>query len=370
MAEDRFLIVRLSSLGDVIFTLPVLGALRDSFPQAEIGWVIDQRFAPLLAENPDLNKVIPLAGRSVGSYLACARAARDFAADCVLDIQGLYKSALLAWLSRAPRRIGFTFARARERGASLFYAERIQPLAAHMVDQNLELAAVVGAKTNAPRFPLAVGREAQGAIDQLLLGANISRYVVLSPGGGWKSKCWPPERYGELAIQIWDKQGLRSIINAGPGETQLAGIAATKGAAAMPIVVQYEIPRLMALLQGAEIVVAADSGPLHLACALGTPVVGIYGPTNPPRNGPYNKQDIVVRNATDADTTYKREAEYSSVMLSISVEQVFDAVKQRLANRQGGRLASRMVDRLGNRIIQQSTQLSDAARAKPAVPEK
>jgi len=370
MAVDRFLIVRLSSLGDIIFTLPVLGALRDSFPTAKIGWIVDRRFAALLDNNPDLNEAIALEGRSVRNYLACARKARDFGATCVLDIQGLYKSALLARLSRAPMRVGFTFARARERGASIFYTQRIQPQAAHMVDQNLELAAAVGASVAAPRFPISVGREAQGAVDQLLLGANISRYAVLSPGGGWKSKCWPPERYGELAIQIWDKQGLRSIVNAGPGEVQLAGYVAAKAAAAMPIVVQYEIPQLMALLHGAEIVIAADSGPLHLANALGTPVVGLYGPTNPARNGPYGTRDIVVRNATDADTTYQRGAEYSSLMNSISVEQVFDAVKERLANRTGGRLASRMVDRLGNRVTQQEAMRPATARNKPAVPEK
>jgi heptosyltransferase-1 len=368
MADERFLIVRLSSLGDVIFTLPVLAALRDSFPRAYIGWVIDQRWQALLEENPDLNDLIPLRGRSIGQFLACGRRLRDFQATCVLDVQGLYKSALLARLSRAPRRIGFTFARAREGGASLFYTERILPHAAHMVDQNLELAAAAGAKVQLPRLPLRVQGASQTIVDQLLLTANIARYVVLSPGGGWKSKCWPPDRFGELALRIWNTHGLRIIINCGPGEMQLAEIAAAKAGAALPIIVQYELPELMALLHGAELVVAADTGPLHLASALGTPVVGLYGPTSPARNGPYGKQDIVVRNASDSETTYKRGSAFSETMLSISVDQVTAAVQERLANRQSGRLDGRLVDRLGNRVTQESGQGWRPADGKPLGP--
>ncbi len=368
MADERFLIVRLSSLGDVIFTLPVIAALRDSFPRAYIGWVIDQRWQALLAENPELNEVIPLRGRSVLKFLACGRQARDFAATCVLDVQGLYKSALLARLSRAPLRIGLGFAAARERGAAIFYTDRILPSAAHIVDQNLELAAAAGAKIGTPRFPLHVEMGAQNSVDQLLLNASIARYAVLSPGGGWKSKCWLPERFGELALRIWNTHGLRIIINCGPGEMHLAEIVASKAGLALPVIVQYELPELMALLQGAELVVAADSGPLHLASVLGTPVVGLYGPTSPKRNGPYGKHDIAVRNVTEAETTYKRGNDVSEAMLSISVDQVAAAVQERLANRESGRLNSRLVDRLGNRVTQQSNQGWSSPAAKPSGP--
>jgi heptosyltransferase-1 len=368
MADERFLIVRLSSLGDVIFTLPVIAALRDSFPRAYIGWVIDQRWQALLEENPELNEVIPLHGRSVLKFLACGRQARDFAATCVLDVQGLYKSALLARLSRAPRRIGLAYSAAREGGASIFYTERILPHSAHIVDRNLELAAAAGTKAESPRFPLHVAFGAQTTVDQMLLTASIARYVVLSPGGGWKSKCWPPERYGELALRIWNTHGLRIIINCGPGEMHLAEMVASKAGPALPIIVEYELPELMALLQGAELAVAGDSGPLHLAGALGTPVVGLYGPTSPARNGPYGKQDIAVRNATESETTYKRGNEISETMLSISVDQVAAAVQERLANRESGRLNSRLVDRLGNRVTQQSSQGRGPTAGKPPEP--
>ncbi len=368
MPEERFLIVRLSSLGDVIFTLPVLAALRDAFPRAHIGWVIDKRWQPLLDGDPELNEVISLRSRSVRELFACGRRMRDFGATCVLDVQGLYKSAFLARLSRAPRRIGYSFSRARERGASMFYTQRILPRAAHMVDQNLELAAAAGATIGAPRFPLHVSRRAQGAVDEFLLTASIARYAVLSPGGGWISKCWPPERYGELAVRIWNTHGLRIIINCGPKEIQLAETVMANSAPAMPIVVQYELPELMALLRGAELVVAADSGPLHLACALGTPVVGLYGPTSPERNGPYGEHDIALRNASAADTTYKRGNAFSEAMLSISVEQVAAAVQERLAKRQSSRLDSHLVDRLGNRVAQQSSQGLTPVPGKPLGP--
>ncbi len=116
---------------------------------------------------------------------------------------------------------------------------------------------------------------------------------MLSPGGGWLSKLWPPDRFGELALKIWETHGLRIIINCGPGEAELAEIVVANATSALPIIVQYKVPEMMALLRGAELVVAADSGPLHLANALGTPVVGLYGPTSPDRNGPYGGRDIV-----------------------------------------------------------------------------
>jgi heptosyltransferase-1 len=202
-----------------------------------------------------------------------------------------------------------------------------------MVDTNLELAAAAGARLEPARFPLVIPGEAQSAMNQFLDSMKISRYVVLSPGGGWLSKLWPPDRFGELALRLWNAHGLRIIVNCGLGEAELAEIVVANSSAALPIIVQYGIAEMMALLRGAELVIAADSGPLHLANALGTPVVGIYGPTSPDRNGPYGGRDVVVRNLDDADTTYKRTNSYSEEMLSITVDQVMEAVEERLAKR-------------------------------------
>lgn len=333
MADERFLIVRLSSLGDIIFTLPMLAALRDTFCRSHIAWVVNERWKPLLEGNPDLNDIITLPNSSISAFFQCGKRLRENNYTCVIDVQGLYKSALLSKLTHVKQRIGYSFSFAREGAASLFYSQRVKPTTKHMVDMNLELSAAAGAKIGAPRFPLTISGDAQSTVNQFLTSLKISRYAVLSPGGGWLSKLWPADRFSELALKLWDLHGLRIIINCGPGEAQLTEIVVANSAAAMPIIVQYGIPETMALLRGAELVVAADSGPLHLANALGTPVVGLYGPTSPDRNGPYGGRDIVVRNLDDADTTYKRGNSYSEEMESITVEQVMEAVEERLARR-------------------------------------
>jgi lipopolysaccharide heptosyltransferase I len=333
MADERFLIVRLSSLGDIIFTLPMLAALRDTFCRSHIAWVVNARWKPLLDGNPDLNDVITLPDSSIRAFLACGKQLRENNYTCVFDVQGLYKSALLAKLTHVKQRIGYSFSYAREGTAALFYSQRVKPTTKHMVEMNLELAAAAGARIGVPRFPLMISSDAQSAVSQFLTSMKISRYAVLSPGGGWLSKLWPPDRFGELALKLSDAYGLRIIVNCGPGEAQMAEVVVANAASAMPIIVQYGIPETMALLRGAELVVAGDSGPLHLANALGAPVVGLYGPTSPDRNGPYGGRDIVVRNLDDADTTYKRANSYSEEMLSITVEQVTEAAGKRLARR-------------------------------------
>ncbi len=279
MADERFLIVRLSSLGDIVCTLPVLAALRDTFCRAHIAWVVNERWKPLLEGNPDLNEVITLPSNKISAFFACGRQLREKSYSCALDIQALYKSALLAKRSHAPRRIGYSFKFAREGAASFFYTQCVKPISKHVVDQNLELAAAAGAKIGPARFPLSIPAEAQSTIQQFLMTTKISRYVVLSPGGGWQSKLWPPDFYGELALKLWETRGLRIIINCGVREALLTEAVVANAAFALPIIVQYSLPEMMALLRGAELVIAGDSGPLHLASALGTPVAhGLYGP--------------------------------------------------------------------------------------------
>ena len=366
MANERFLIVRLSSLGDIIFTLPMLAALRDTFCRSHIAWVVNERWKPLLEGNPDLNDIIVLPNSSIRAFFKCGKRLRENNYTCVFDVQGLYKSALLAKLTHVKQRIGYSFSYAREGAASLLYTQRVKPTRKHMVDMNLELAAAAGAKIDTARFPLVIPGESQSAVNQFLASTKISRYVVLSPGGGWLSKLWPPDRFGELALKIWETHGLRIIINCGPGEADLAEIVVANATSALPIIVQYGVPEMMALLRGAELVVAADSGPLHLANALGTRVVGLYGPTSPERNGPYGGRDIVVRNLDDADTTYKRGSSYSEEMYSITVEQVMEAVNQRLARCTSERGSQRSTGPAAFSSPQSSAQSSTSSVNNPS----
>lgn len=330
MADPRFLIVRLGSLGDIVHTLPAAAALRDSFPQARIDWLVDRRWRILLEGNPDINEAIALDRKSWRDVIACVKHLRAAGYTCALDFQGLYKSAILLLFSGATRRIGFRWSYAREGPAALAYTERVSPRGAHKVEHNLALVENVGARTTKPRFPLCIPAEAQTQIRQELSERGVGEFFVLSPGGGWRSKCWPAERFGALHRELALRHGWRGVVSFGPGERELAESVRTASGEPAPILLPMDLAELMALLRRAKFVVAGDTGPLHLACALGTPVIGLYGPTDPARNGPFSTADIVVRNAKPEETTYKRGAAFSPTMLSITVEQVLVAIEKRL----------------------------------------
>ena len=219
--------------------------------------------------------------------------------SCAIDFQGLYKSALLARFSGAPRRIGFDRQFAREPGASGFYTERVIPTGRHVAEMNVSLAVAAGAlNTGALACPLRLPAEEPPALREMLQREGLGEFCVISPGGGWRSKCWPPERYGALCAELWRRLSVRAIVNAGPGEEELARAVVASAAPARPVVFSPALRELAALLKKARLVVAADTGPLHLAAALGTPVVALFGPTDPVRNGPIPK-GTVLRNAAE-----------------------------------------------------------------------
>jgi lipopolysaccharide heptosyltransferase I len=332
MAEERFLVVKLGSLGDLVFTLPAVAALRRSFPDARIDWVVERRWDPLLEGNPDLNDVI-LLDRGAGPMLFSILRLRRARYTCAIDFQGLYKSTLLALATGAPRRVGFAWRFAREPAAAAFYTQRVAPRGVHMVEQNLALVEALGARPADYRFPVRVRPAADAKLRQKLAERGLENFFVLSPGGGWRSKCWPAERYGALHRELAARYGWRGVVSFGPGEEPLADAVRAAAGEPAPVVLPLDVAQLIALLRRARLVVAGDSGPLHLAVALGAPVVGLYGPTTPERNGPFSKDDIVIRNARPEETTLRRGRHYSPAMLSITVEQVFEAVERRLGSR-------------------------------------
>lgn len=328
--DARLLIVRLGSLGDIVHTLPAAGALREAFPRAQIDWLVEQRWRPLVEGNPDLTRLIAMERRTLGGWERVIRELRAARYHCALDFQGLYKSALLAFFSGAKERIGFAAGAAREGGAAFFYTHRVAPTAAHVVEQNLQLAELLGAKASTPRFPLAAAVRAEESVRGELASRGVAQYYVLCPGGGWRGKCWPAEQYGHLHRRLAERYGWRGVVSYGPGERALAEAVRLVAGEPEPVLLELELSQLVALLRRARFVVAGDTGPLHLAAALGRPAVGLYGPTDPRRNGPYGTGHVVVRNATAEETTYKRSSEYSPSMLSIKVEQVIAAIAQRL----------------------------------------
>lgn len=330
MPEPRLLILRLSSMGDIVHALPAVAALRGAFPSAQLDWVVEEKWTPLLAGCPVISEVISQ-GRSVRATLALVRELRSRRYHMAVDLQGLYKSAALAWLSGAGRRVGLAASHAREPGAARFYTGRVAPSSAHVVDMNLELARAAGAALpQGAAFPLRVAPEAEQWLARQQSELGFADYYVLFPGGGWRSKCWPAEQYGHLHRKLAERHQWRGVVTYGPGERALAEAVRLVAGEPEPMLLASDLPQLLALLARARFVVAADTGPLHVAAALGTPVVGLFGPTDPQRNGPYGQLDSVVRNARPEQTTYRRGADFSPTMLSIRVEQVIAAIERRM----------------------------------------
>jgi heptosyltransferase I len=350
----RLLIVRLSSMGDVIHTLPACQALRAAFPNATIGWLIEERWAALLcapgtrlqgprsAQRPlvDWVHTVNLVGWrksffSLHTVQNIAKVWNDIRAahyDVAVDLQGAMRSAILARWSGA--RVVYGAAEPRESPASLWYTRQALAHGPHVIEQNLSIAeavteneTVAQVKLKAPRVEFPHDPAAEAQISRRLAEKNISDFAILNPGAGWGAKRWPAERYGQVAREL-TSLGLRTILNYGPGEQDLAqaGQSASGGAAEL---MNCTITELIALTRRARMFIGGDTGPLHLAAALGIPVVAIFGPTDPARNGPYGTRSIVLRNPSSA-TTYARRSQPEAGLLEISADAVFAAARKLL----------------------------------------
>jgi ADP-heptose:LPS heptosyltransferase len=332
MADAKFLIVRLGSLGDIVHTFPAVAALRDSFPAAKIVWLAHPRWRELVAASGVASEIWDVDTRSFASIRRVSGDIRRERFSTAIDYQGLWKSAAFPFLAGVRRRIGFSSSAVKEAGVPLLYTDRIEVHAAHVADKNGELSLAAGTARPVGAFMLSIPADAQRVVENLLREKGIEKYVVLSPGGGWVSKCWPPERYGELARRLFEKKGTASIINYGPGEEQLAERVVAAAGSVGAFSFSGSFGELMAILRGADCVVGGDTGPLHLADALGMRVVAIFGPTDPERNGPYlgrrEAGRAIVLRAANVASTYKREDAPHPSLLEISVDDVFAAINE------------------------------------------
>lgn len=325
---ERYLVVRLTALGDILHTLPAVAALRAAHRNARIDWVVDRKWARVLEGSPAIDNVISFDRRSALGLIDCVQRLRRNKYTCAIDFQGLYKSSVLAMLSGAPRRIGFERGWSREDGAALLYSQRIRPVGRHVAELNYSLAEAAGAvRPAAPEYPLRVPGGGAASIRARLAELGIEKYIVVGPAGSWGAKCWPAERYGEFCREFEKRNNLQVVVIHGPGEESIAQEVCRAAEPARPVLLATTLEELMGLLAHARCVVAADSGPLHLASALGTPVVGLYGPTDPARNGPFAPGAIVVTEAAPEEISYKRRTAYSPAMLRIGVGKALDAVE-------------------------------------------
>ncbi len=355
----RLLVVRLGSMGDIVHALPAVAMLRDAFPEATIGWAVERRWASLLcsaaaldgARSPEkplvdvVHVVDTFAWRAAlfsdetwREFRAAIRALREMRYDAAIDFQGAWKSAILAQLSQAPRRVGFR--QPREKPATLFYTHEVAARGRHVVEQNLSLAVKAcepmpgnAGQRPAPHdlcsFPLPRDPVAERAVEQQLQSHGLHSFVMVNPGAGWGAKCWPAERYGEV-VRALAVHGLRAVVNFGPGEEQLAReVAGAAGGVAHAMLTS--VAELIALCRRARLCIGGDTGPIHLAAALGIPVVALFGPTDPARNRPYSARALVLRSdASRTTTSHQRDPEKG--LLQISAAEVIAAARHLLAS--------------------------------------
>ncbi|MGB8011466.1 MAG: lipopolysaccharide heptosyltransferase I [Terriglobales bacterium] len=347
MSLHRLLIVRLSAMGDIIHTLPAVAALRQAFPNATIGWLVEERWAELLCtlrcprsgprspQRPLVDRVhtvnlaawrrAPFSFNTVQQMAVALSQLRGVEYDAAIDFQGAIRSALLARWSGAPTIYGD--AQPRENASSMFYTRKVLTTGAHVVKQALELAGAVisGSTTPEAQVELPVDPDAEAKIAPITAAAK--EFIILNPGAGWGAKMWPVDRYGQVAQEL-AKDGFSSLINYGPGEEDLADAVETASAGAARKV-SCSVSELISLTRRARLFIGGDTGPMHLAAALKIPVVAIFGPTNPARNGPFGTRAMVLRSPSSL-TDHTRRREPDQGLLEITAAKVVAAARKLL----------------------------------------
>lgn len=348
-SKFRLLVVRLGAMGDILHALPAVTALRVAHPEWIIDWVVEPKWTALLlaqdasgrdplsaaSRQPVVDRIhlaparewarSPLSGRTLGAIRTLRRAIRNGRYDAAVDFQGAVRSALLGRLAGC-RLVGE--AKPRESAARWFFSQRVATAGEHVIEQDYELAAAIAGDSLKHVQPwLPFDAQAETWADRLLASSPRQPTVLISPGAGWGAKRWPVERYAAVAQQL-TVRGCRILVNAGPGEESIAEVIEneTGGVATL---LPPSLENLIALTRRVSLVIAGDTGPLHLACALGKPVVGIYGPTDPSRNGPFGTRFKVLRNPASVRDHARREAPEAG-LLTIQPGEVLAAAEELL----------------------------------------
>ena len=332
----KVLLVRLGALGDIVHAVPVAAALRRAVTGVRIDWAVDRRHAELLALFPVADRIVELDFGSWRHVIGTSRRLRAEAYDVALDVQGLMKSALVARLSGARRVVGFARAALREPMARALYTETIEPDDhGHVIRKNLSLLRALDVPFPQVEFPVALPAS---AVADEIAREYPAGYGLINPGAGWPNKQWPAKRFGALAAAIRRSEGLPSVVVWGPGEDRLArAVAANSDGAAEPVP-PTGLRDLFAVIRGAAFLVSGDTAPIHLAAAVGTPVVGLYGPTSPERNGPWSADDVSVSRYGSCRCHHKRRCtEWTRCLDTIEAGEVAAAVHDRLKRARNGR---------------------------------
>ncbi len=342
---DRILIIRLSHVGDVIHALPLLHALRSAYPEAHISWLAEDTVSPLLFNLDELDEPIVLPRRQLRSSFAGALRSlyrllsrlRSRRFEAVIDVQSLTKSAIWGWLSGATTRIGFPAPVGRELAPWLNNVPVPQtPEIKHVVDLNMSLLGPLGVAPTMVRFDLPVCEHARLKVSKWLAEASPDRPpVLISPGAGWETKRWPAERFGALADRIAGDMALPVFIVWGPGEEDLCDrVLQNSQSSNVSAAPPTDLLEMTELIRMSRLVVTNDTGPLHIAVAVGVPTVSIWGPTDPERNGPYGPGHKVILTGAPCRMCWKTSCPAQNSLIcmeQISVEEVWTAVREVLS---------------------------------------
>ena len=343
MTYKNIVIVKLSSIGDVIHALPVAHALKKQYPDARITWVVEKPAYDLLINNPDIDEIIvfekskfkSITGLLINGY-KFAKVLRAYHFDLAIDLQGLFKSAAISYLSGAPKRL--VYCNAREQ--SHLVGKRIcgEHEQGHVVDRYLDVAAHLGCKIDEASFPIHITEAEINKTLSIASHAGLkleNPYVVLAPGTNWVSKCWPPTHFAKLADQLYDHNIIPVIIG-GPNDQRLAQeIMANTIVPPVDLTGKTSMKQLAYIIKRSQAFVGGDTGPMHLAVAVEIPVVTMFGPTDPNRNGPYGNSHTVLLTTHSCRGCWKRQCpKQYDCLASISAETVFAAVQEKV-NRSG-----------------------------------
>jgi len=335
---NRLLIVKLGALGDVVHAIPVAAALRRAFPAARIDWLVSPKHREILDLVPVIDRRLVM--NDARMFAAISELRRN-KYDVAIDLQGLIKSAALARASGAVRVIGFASRYARERLARWFYTEAYDPGGGgmyhvderHVIYTNLGILETLGISAAVPEFPI---DRVESAIAADVAARAGGRYAILNPGAAWPNKRWMPARFGAVAAALLKRHALPSVVAWGPGEEAIAQEVVSQSGGAAMLSPRTTIADLVALARGAAVYLSGDTGPAHIASAVGTPLVGIYGPTRPSRNGPWSKVDLTVSRSEVCQCHHLRQCRLQTMCLDeIQIDEVMTAVERRLAGARG-----------------------------------
>jgi lipopolysaccharide heptosyltransferase I len=339
----NILIMKPSSLGDIVMALPALSALRKTFSSASISWLVRPEFAPLLKVHPFVDHVIIFDRRILGKawrspkafteLVSLVRTLRKQKFDAIIDLQGLFRTGVLAWLSGCKRRYGMDQAREL---AHIFYTTNVAADAGkpHMVDYYLKIAAAAGASEGNVEFVFGNDRRSSGSFDNLLKqhGLLEAPYAVLIPGSAHADKCWPAENFAAIADRI-EAFGLRVVLTGTNAERQIVErVRAAAKTNITDLAGRTGLVELVELLRHAAVVVANDTGPGHIAAALGIPAVLVYGCSNPTRVGPYTPNACAVAIEPDARGRKFKSNDPRYDIRKVGVDQVYEKVRHHLVH--------------------------------------